>query len=141
MSKKFFYFLMLVLLCGGAIAARYMLKTENIVAGDKQVQGKEQWNHRIAGYVNNQQLNVMIGGKQVLFEDDGAYMNDTLEFMLPLDVFQENFDCAVNVYDNTDVLIEKGNTRIELRVGSMEYKLNGSILQLQTPVHSLVPLE
>ncbi|MCD8119032.1 MAG: lectin like domain-containing protein [Lachnospiraceae bacterium] len=151
MQKKYAAVLLFLLLWVGVFGIRFTLTSEQVVAGGdtvEQLSGDDEedeedgngddydsvWNRLIAQYVNEQEITLMVGGKTVAFDESAAYMNDSLEIMLPLDIFQDSFDCAVNIYDGTTILIERGDTSAELTVGSTQYRLNSATLTLQTPV-------
>lgn len=134
MAKKISAVFLFLLLWIGVFFLRSTLETEEIAAGEQGLQGTENWDPLIAEYVNEQGVSVVVSGTAVSFSDDLPYMSSGLEVMLPLDMFQSSFQCAVNVYHGTDILIEQGSTTIELTVGRSEYKLNNATLPLADPV-------
>ena len=67
------------------------------------------WRVALASYVNEKKPEVIVDGTSLPKQlGQEIYMNDSLGMMLSRDGLTEAFDCAVNCYEDSYLLIEKG---------------------------------
>ena len=89
------------------------------------------WRVALASYVNEKKPEVVVDGsalpKQLSKE---IYMNDSLSMMLSDDALTEAFDCAVNCYENSYLLIEKGEEQIYLSLDGPVMEKDGEEILL-----------
>lgn len=67
---------------------------------------QEDWNPLIADSVNERLLTVAIDNKVYTNKENGFYMDDNLNLMIPLNLVRDSYNCSVHVYDDS-LMIEK----------------------------------
>ena len=55
------------------------------------------WNPLIAETVNEKPLSVLVGNKELTSEEDGIYMDDNLNIMVPDSMLGESFNCGSHI--------------------------------------------
>lgn len=126
-SKKLY----LVLICGLFGVVIYLLdiamQDTGITLGNVIVDDSNrpaQWQNIIASDVNRTQLHLEVDGVEVSFSQNTLYMSDELEIMLPADIFRDAFKCVFNKFDDSTVIMQKGNTQVQLYYNSSYIYVN-----------------
>lgn len=60
-------------------------------------------------------------------------MDKTMNMMVPLSVVTEAIDCAVDVYSDNSIIIERGNNRIDMTLDSNIISINQIVEEITTP--------
>ncbi|MCQ2512287.1 MAG: lectin like domain-containing protein [Lachnospiraceae bacterium] len=92
------------------------------------------WKVALANYVNEQDVDVIVDG-EILDKTatSGSYMNDSMGMMFTKEGIREAFDCSINLYDDTLLSIEKGESSVELYLNSNEMVADEKAVALDYP--------
>lgn len=82
------------------------------------------WNPLIAESVNEQLLSVLVDNKEMTNKDNGIYMDQNLNIMVPASTLRDSFNCSAHVYDDAELLIEKRSDEITFHLDNPEVSIN-----------------
>lgn len=82
------------------------------------------WNPVIAADANGTFLSVSIDGRSFSNLDDGVYMDDDLEIMIPETMLRDAFDCSAHVYEKEQLVVEKKNKVLQFQPNQNYYIRN-----------------
>lgn len=68
---------------------------------------------------------VLVADGREYSTDKNIYMNDNLVMMISVDIIIDLFDCALNIYNGTDITIQKNSDRFVINIDSGEITYNG----------------
>lgn len=97
---------------------------ENIQKNVDGVKFDKKWNSIMAREINKNKINLKVDGKIIDCKDETPYMTNKMELMIPISVISDAFNCAKNVYNNKEILIEKGSNSAVLYLGKKNIKFN-----------------
>ena len=147
MKSKLFYFLfaafvVLMLFIGYKNIAR----AEYISQGYLYKEVPEHWEEAIARSINHKNISLYIDGVSVNTSKYDIYMDVSLTLMIPVNIIRDVFDCAVNLYNGTSLVIERGTDIIKLNVDSHEITINDGVYMIKSAPKNIgetlyVPLE
>lgn len=86
----------------------------------------------MATSANYEKINLYIDGVQVNVNRYKIYMDSTLTLMVPAEILTEMFDCAVNLYNDKNLIVERGNVVIDMTVSKNEIYINDNIKLMKT---------
>lgn len=144
-SKK--YVLLLIGICGLLfVKFNYIGQTDTIIQGKGKALEQEVWNPVIAKSINDKPIVLSVDANQVKQKNNGLYMDESLNIMIPVSMIKEHFKCAANVYDKTRLVIEKNTTLLEFYLDSDYMYVNEEKKPLVVPMvrqngELYVPLE
>lgn len=110
------------------LAARFATN-EYLVKSDIVKVKTKRWNSIIAKEINKEDIKINADGTLFESDEEKYYVNDKLVLMISAENVNEIFDCAVNVYNNKKVVVEKGITRVELEKDSKNIKVNEQTIE------------
>lgn len=85
--------------------------------------------------MNNQKgISIQVGEELLSFADAKPYVSIRGILMFPIDQLTDIFNCSAQVYDNGNILIEKGVNSISLYINSASAKINGTTVELSDRV-------
>ncbi len=97
----------------------------------------EAWNATIANSINSKDIGLYIDGVEISIKHGRIYMDNTMTIMMPVDIMSEAFDCAINLYDDTKLVIERGTVSVSMTMYSEEILVDGKVKQLSSaPIKS-----
>lgn len=104
------------------------------------------WNPLIAESVNEQLLSVLVDNKEMTNHDNGIYMDENLNIMVPASVLRDSFNCSAHVYEKKELLIEKRSDQISFHLDDPEIFINKEKEEISSPMtykdgEYYVPLE
>lgn len=99
----------------------YEVKESAVVAGEGEFVHTADWNSLICNYVNARNISLYVDGKNVHLKQSHLFMDERLNLMVPAKILTEAFSCAYHFYDNSQIVIEKGERRIEATIGKESY--------------------
>ncbi|MFQ9934366.1 MAG: lectin like domain-containing protein [Lachnospiraceae bacterium] len=147
MRSKLFYFLCTVFVFLVLFAGyKNIVKAEYISQGYVYEEVPEHWKEAIAMSINHKNISLYIDGVSVNTNKYNIYMDSSLTLMIPMDIISDVFDCAVNLYNGTTLVIERGVNTIKLTVGSGEIEINDGLYMISSLPQNIgdtlyVPLE
>ncbi len=134
MKNKIKYIISILILCAvvykgytHVIAAEYINKNETVENQDSL------WQEIIAGSINSKTIQLRIDGVNIVLKKGKIYMDKTMNMMVPLSVVTEAIDCAVDVYSDNSIIIERGNNRIDMTLDSNIISINQIVEEITTP--------
>lgn len=100
----------------------------------------------LADMNNKKGISMSVEQEDLSFVEDSPYLSAKGSLMFPVNQLTDTFNCSTQVYENGNILIEKGLNSISLYVNSASAKVNGSVIVLADRVQVLneklyVPLE
>ena len=95
---------------------------------------KEVWNPLIAESVNEQLLSVLVDNKEMTNKENGIYMDQNLNIMVPASSLRDSFNCSAHVYDGQELLIEKRSDEITFRLDESEVFINKKKEEITSPM-------
>ena len=127
MKNRVYYFFIAILVCVfGYYGVRSITKTEYIAQGYAMESLADEWKSTISYSVNNGNFTLFVDGVQVDARKEGIYMDTSMVLMVPYEEYRDLFNCAVNFYDGSRLVIEKANVEMVMNVGSGEISVNGA---------------
>lgn len=97
--------------------------------------------------MNNQQgITISVEDEEISFAEAKPFMSKKGCLMFPVIHLTDTFNCSTQVYENGNILIEKGSNSISLYVNSASAKVNETTIELADTVQTIdgvlyVPLE
>lgn len=91
----------------------------------------------IAQSINSKMLTVKLNDKVYTNEDNGVYMGDDLNIMVPVDALMDGLHCSAKLYSKKKLLILQGEEQVELLTDSKIMIING----LPTEIDSAMVLK
>ena len=132
--KKVFISIIITFLCAIAVVIGIgLFKESDYVAKSRSsVETNQVWRVALASYVNEKQPEVLVDGEPLSpLVMDEVYMSENLNLMFSGNGVREAFDCAVSLYDDSLLLIEKGNEQIRLYLNALTMEHNGEVIALE----------
>lgn len=127
MKSRVNYLFIAILICiAGYLGFRGITKTEYIAQGYAMENLADEWKSTISYSVNNNNFTLYVDGVEIDAKKHGIYMDTSMVLMIPYKEYRDLFNCAVNLYNNSRLVIEKANVEIELKVDSNEIIVNGA---------------
>ena len=127
MKRKGHYIFLTILLCIFIyFAADSLSKVEYISQGRSVGLSVDVWSATIASSVNTKPIEMYIDGVDIDLNKNEIYMDTTMTLMIPSEMITEAFDCAVSIYNETSLVIEKGNTILKMIVDTPKFSINGA---------------
>ena len=100
--------------------------TEYIEPNNDENSSFSVWNSAIAASINEKPIDMLIDGNQVNTKYGHVYMDETMTLMVPSDVITSAFDCAVSLYNDEELIIEKGDIKLKMAVDKKVLSINGA---------------
>lgn len=91
------------------------------------------WNSTIAHSINSKKINMYVDGNEITHKIDNIYMDKTMTLMIPSRGVVDSFDCAVNIYPDGSLTVERGTKSVSMQLGSLDAKVNSDKIKLVTP--------
>jgi C1A family cysteine protease len=104
------------------------------------------WNPLISKSVNDKKITLVVDGVEADVNNRDIFMDDKLNMMISYKILKKNFDCAVNLYNNERLVLEKYNTKIEMQLNSNTAYINEAEIEMDSTLlegdeNIFVPLE
>ncbi len=106
-------------------------ESDYVAKSQSSVETNRVWRVALASYVNEKQPEVLVDGEalpQMILDE--VYMSDSMSMMFSDQGFREAFDCAVSVYQDSQLLIEKGENLVYLSLNDPVMDLDGEEIAL-----------
>lgn len=123
-SKRYVVFTLLLILALILKFANFKGVTEEIGQFRGADLQSSDWNPLIAKSINEKNLTVAIDNKVYTNKDNGIYMDENLNLMVPLDLIRDSYNCSVHLYDDTALLIEKYSDSLWMSLDDPEVQIN-----------------
>lgn len=133
MRRRRLYLLLVLLLLSGAFLNYHVFYhaegvSEGRLAGEKPAD----WYEAIAASINDRSIRLVVDGKELICSGEPMYMTADMELMMPVSMVTKAFSCAVNYYDNSILVMEKGPIHVEVLLGESKMTVNGVVMGLST---------
>lgn len=92
------------------------------------------WNPLIAESVNEQLLSVLVDNKEMTNLNNGIYMDENLNIMVPASALRDSFNCSSHVYEENELLIEKRSDEITFQLDNPEVSINSEKESISSPM-------
>lgn len=83
---------------------------------------------------NKKGISIEVGEELLTFVEEKPFLSNKGILMFPVNQLTETFNCSTQIYENGNILIEKGMNSISLYVNSASAKVNGSTIELADKV-------
>ena len=83
---------------------------------------------------NQKGVSVVVGQETLSFVEKKPYVSAKGCLMFPVDQLTDAFNCSTQVYENGNILIEKGSNSISLYTNSAAANINGQLVELKDKV-------
>ena len=83
---------------------------------------------------NQKGVSVVVGQETLSFVEEKPYVSAKGCLMFPVDQLTDAFNCSIQVYENGNILIEKGSNSISLYTNSAAANINGQLVELKDKV-------
>lgn len=136
MRDKFIYWVMPILAIALIVfgTLKSVTTTEYVERGISIQAKPDTWYTMIASDINLQTLRLSVDGKEIKSKNGNFFMSDELNLMIPKEDIREAFDCAVNLYNNETLIIEKGAVTLELTVNENTMLVNENAVTISSPM-------
>lgn len=92
------------------------------------------WNPLIVKSINNKKLKVSIDNREYSNKEDGIYVDNNFNVMLPVSILGEGFVCSARMYPETQLVIEKSTSELVMQPDAESIKVNGQELSITSPM-------
>lgn len=83
---------------------------------------------------NEKGITIAVGEESLSFIEEKPFISAKGSLMFPVNQLTDTFNCSTQVYENGNILIEKGMNSISLYVNSASAKINGTMMELSDKV-------
>ena len=127
------YIIMLAVIMGMYLIQELLFSYDGqIIKDEKAILSQRDWNELIVYHSNQESIGLMVNGKDI--NTDKVYMQSDREIMVSSSVLGETFDCAVHIYNNTKLVLERYQTTVEFIKDRKEYYINGEERKMVLPM-------
>lgn len=137
---------------GAVIVFLFSLRTDvsienyETAAGRDTEYNSEVWNPIISESINEKGITLVIDGLERNINSSDIFMDEDLNIMIAGSELKKNFDCAVNLYKDKHLVLEKYCTKLEMVLESNAAYVNDSEVELRAAAYEIndevfVPLE
>lgn len=131
MKNKIACILLFIVICIGIMLGfKSIGKKEYIRQGEARNIDFSTWDSTIADNINKSAIVLNVDGRKIENDECLFYMSDTMTLMLPANIITDVFDCAINMYNNDTLVIEKGTTKLRLVKDSLSMMKNEELINL-----------
>ncbi|MGN0396501.1 MAG: lectin like domain-containing protein [Candidatus Fimimorpha sp.] len=123
--RKYYIGLGIMLLMLTIITSYNYIEVEAVKNGYLEAVVLDKWDVVIANQVNQSPITIEIDGKPLSKEKGDAYLSQSGEVMIPVEVLREGMRCAVGLYDQNRLLVEKNTKKFELYLQYPSVELSG----------------
>lgn len=109
-----FYAFLVLMLIGMLVIYRRVILREYIEVNADYKVTEQDWASTKAYVINQATIVANVDSKQIKSTSSDIFMSDKLNLMIPVGQIKESFDCAVSRYKDGKIIIEKGNSIIEI---------------------------
>ncbi len=95
---------------------------------------KEEWNPLIAASVNEKKITVAVDGREYDSRTTPVYMDDRLNIMVSAEILAEGLKCSAHLYRDRELLVEKRNDAVRLKLNEPAMTVNGRQHPLSSPM-------
>ncbi len=92
------------------------------------------WNPLIAQSVNEQEISVLVGSREMSSRSQSIFMNENLELMLPVSALRDYFNCSVHLYEEQKLLVEKRSDEVIFGLGESSVSVNQESREISSPM-------
>lgn len=132
--KRFRKYIIMFLMVTGVYFSKNILFSYDgqIVKNEKYLIEKENWDDLVVRHVNAEHIGLWVNGKQV--DTEQIFMQKNRELMIPASILGETFNCAVHLYNNTKLVLERYQTTVEFIKDTTDYYVNGEQKSTMLPM-------
>ena len=92
------------------------------------------WNPLIAANVNEKTLTVMVDNRELTNRENGIYMDENLNIMVPFSVLRDSFHCSAHLYDENKLVLEKHSDVVTFQLEEEQVEVNDKKEKITSPM-------
>lgn len=108
-----------------------------VKAGSQERECEDEFLTDLAEMNNKKGITIDVGETELSMVEEKPYMSTRASLMFPVEQLTDAFNCSAQIYDNGNILIEKGVNKISLYVNSASAKINGTVVEMSDRVQSI----
>lgn len=108
-----------------------------VKAGSQERECEDEFLADLAEMNNKKGIAIDVGETELSMVEEKPYMSTRASLMFPVEQLTDAFNCSAQIYDNGNILIEKGVNKISLYVNSASAKINGTVVEMSDRVQSI----
>ncbi len=108
-----------------------------VKAGSRERECEDEFLADLAEMNNKKGIAIDVGETELSMVEEKPYMSTRASLMFPVEQLTDAFNCSAQIYDNGNILIEKGVNKISLYVNSASAKINGTVVEMSDRVQSI----
>lgn len=108
-----------------------------VKAGSQERECEDEFLADLAEMNNKKGITIDVGETELSMVEEKPYMSTRASLMFPVEQLTDAFNCSAQIYDNGNILIEKGVNKISLYVNSASAKINGTVVEMSDRVQSI----
>lgn len=123
--KRFRKYIIMTLVVSGVYFSKNILFSHDgqIIKNESFTVKKQNWDELVVRHANGEQIGLWVNGKQI--DTNQVFMQKNRELMIPASILGETFNCAVHLYNNTKLVLERYQTTVEFIKDTTDYYVNG----------------
>ncbi len=94
---------------------------------------KEVWNPLIAASVNEKPLSLLVDNRELTNKENGIYMDQDLNIMVPLSTLGDSFNCSAHLYEGEQLVLEKRSDVVAFQLDKGKVQVNGEKEGITSP--------
>lgn len=119
------------------IIAGRLASNEKLIRNTTVSVRADRWNDVISNEINRENIMVYVDGNQYQKADYRFYMNEKMVLMVPAEFSKVAFKCAENFYDNKKMVVEKGTTKLSMKLDSNKIRVNGKEVETTYSINKI----
>ena len=105
--RRFRKYIIMTLVVSGVYLSKNTLFSynEQIIKNESFAIEKQNWDELVVRHANGEQIGLVVNGKEI--DTDQVFMQKNRELMIPASILGETFNCAVHLYNDTKLVLER----------------------------------
>lgn len=132
-NRKLYLGLIFVLLAVVVYLLTIIIEDEGIALGKVAVRPEDrpiEWYEVISTDINGEHLILEVDGVEIKFNKYHLYMGNDMNVMIPVAIFPQVFQCAINYLSDTYIQLQKGKTVVEIESDMNVVYVNDAAIEL-----------
>lgn len=111
-----------------------LLARQSVQKDFDKTSNDQSWDVVMSKNINQKTIKLKVDNRWITPTDGNIFMSEKMELMIPISVISDAFNCASNFYDNTKLVIQKGETEMTMNLNEATVDVNGTEYKTKEPL-------
>lgn len=116
--RRYYIILCVLILLMAGVCYFHVMEVKSVKVGDSGVDHLKEWEQMAVKANHSGAPTLEVDGVPVKKEEDSLWLDETGQVMLSEDVLRDSFRCAVEIYDENRIVVERGERSLEAYLDS-----------------------